>query len=380
MTPVPTPPDLRALTTLRFLAAFWVVLYTAWPYLDVGFVPVAVTKGYLGVEAFFILSGFILSHVYLEAVGEKRFRYGGFLWARIARVYPLHLLTLFGMIGLGIAATVAGLSIDGSLTDWRALPAHLTMTHAWGLAPSSAFNHPSWSISAEWFAYLSFPAFAFVAWRLRDRPLLATGLAVALALGLYAAFQPLAGYALTEATFRWGVLRIVPCFALGCALYLIHRRGGIRFAGPVAFVSGVAVLASASLGWWDAITVLAAGGLILGLGSLGNARAGVLGSRLGVYLGEISYSIYMVCAPVLLLTTNVAARITGADDKQFHIIVWLALVAAIPATAMLTYHLVERPARNALRGLAARRAERAHAAKARTNSPERVLQPSETIV
>jgi peptidoglycan/LPS O-acetylase OafA/YrhL len=145
-------------------------------------------------------------------------------------------------------------------------------------------------------------------------------------------------------------------------------------------VSGVAVLASASLGWWDAITVLAAGGLILGLGSLGNARAGVLGSRLGVYLGEISYSIYMVCAPVLLLTTNVAARITGADDKQFHIIVWLALVAAIPATAMLTYHLVERPARNALRGLAARRAERADAAKARTNSPERVLQPSETIV
>jgi peptidoglycan/LPS O-acetylase OafA/YrhL len=62
MTPVPTPPDLRALTTLRFLAALWVVLYTAWPHLDVGFVPVAVTKGYLGVETFFILSGFCQSH------------------------------------------------------------------------------------------------------------------------------------------------------------------------------------------------------------------------------------------------------------------------------------------------------------------------------
>ena len=42
MTPVPTPPDLRALTTLRFFAALWVVLYTAWPHLDVGFTPVAV--------------------------------------------------------------------------------------------------------------------------------------------------------------------------------------------------------------------------------------------------------------------------------------------------------------------------------------------------
>jgi len=380
MTPVPTPPDLRALTTLRFLAALWVVLYTAWPHLDVGFVPVAVTKGYLGVETFFILSGFILSHVYLEAAGEKRFRYGGFLWARIARVYPLHLITLFGMIGLGVAATAAGLSIDASLTDWRALPAHLTLTHAWGLATSSAFNHPSWSISAEWAAYLSFPAFAFVAWRLRDRPVLATVLAVVFALGLYAAFQPLAGYSLTEATFRWGALRIVPCFALGCALYLVHRRGGIPFAGPVALISGVGVLASASLGLWDAITVLAAGALILGLGSLENARAGVLGSKFGVYLGEISYSIYMVCAPVLLLTTNVAARLTGADDKRFHIIVWLALLATIPVAAMLTYHLVERPARKALRGWSDRRAERADAAKARTNSPERVLQPSETIV
>ena len=284
------------------------------------------------------------------------------------------------MIGLGVAATVAGLSIDGSLTDWRALPAHLTLTHAWGLAPLSAFNHPSWSISAEWFAYLSFPAFAFVAWRLRDRPVLATGLAAVFALGLYAAFEPLAGYSLTEATFRWGMLRIVPCFALGCALYLVHRRGGVPFAGPVALVSAVVMMASASLGLWDAVTVLAAGGLILGLGSLDNARAGILGSKFGVYLGEISYSIYMVCAPVLLLTTNVAARLTGADDKRFHIIVWLALVAAIPVAAMVTYHLVERPARKAMRGYADRRAARAAAAKARTDSPERGLQPSETIV
>lgn len=380
MISAPTPPDLRALTGLRFLAALWVVLYTAWPHLDVSWVPVAVTKGYLGVETFFILSGFILSHVYLEAVGEKRFRYGGFLWARMARVYPLHLVTLFSMIGLGLAAGVAGLSIDGSLTDWRSLPANLTLTHAWGLAPSSAFNHPSWSISAEWAAYLGFPAFAFVAWRMRNRPVLATLLAAAFALGLYAVFQPLAGYSLTEATFRWGALRIVPCFALGCALYLIHRRGGIPFAGRVALTSGALVVASASLGLWDAVTVLAAGGLILGLGSLDNARSGVLGSRLGVYLGEISYSIYMVFAPVLLVMTNVAALLTGADDKRFHFIVWLAVVATIPVTAMVTYHLIERPARRVLRGIADRRAERSAAAKARTNSPERVLQTPETIV
>src|SRR5690606_25416330 len=124
MTPVQTPPDLRALTSLRFLAALWVVMFSAWPHLDVDFTPVAVTKGYLGVEVFFVLSGFILSHVYLEAAGRREgFSYRGFLWARIARVFPLHLVTLAGMIGLGVVATLAGIAVSESLIDWRSLPA-----------------------------------------------------------------------------------------------------------------------------------------------------------------------------------------------------------------------------------------------------------------
>ena len=381
MTPVQTPPDLRSLTSLRFLAALWVVLFAAWPHLDVGFVPVAVTKGYLGVEVFFVLSGFILSHVYLDAAGSREsFSYRGFLWARIARVYPLHLVTLAGMIALGAGATVAGLSVSDSLLDWRSLPAHLSLTHAWGLASSAAFNHPSWSISAEWFAYISFPAFAWVAWRMRARPVLATALAAGAALILYAVFEPVAGFSLTEATFRWGALRIVPCFALGCALYLIHRRAPAPHAGWVAGTSAVGLVACASLGLWDPLVVLFAGGLILGLGGLDNARAGVLASKPAVYLGEISYSVYMVCAPVLLLGVNVAARLTGADDKRLHGIVWLAVLALIPIAAAATYHVVERPARKALRALAARNGPASAAAALGANSPERVLQPSKTIV
>ncbi|HYC73643.1 acyltransferase [Brevundimonas sp.] len=381
MTPVQTPPDLRALTTLRFLAALWVVLFAAWPHLDVDLVPVAVTKGYLGVEVFFVLSGFILSHVYLEAAGRGAgFSYRGFLWARIARVFPLHLVTLAGMIALGVGATVAGLTVSESLLDWRSLPAHLSLTHAWGLASSAAFNHPSWSISAEWFAYLGFPVFAFAAWKMRERPALATAIAAAAALALYAGFERAAGFSLTEATFRWGALRIVPCFALGCALYLIHRRAPVRHGGLIALACGAGVIACASLALWDPLAVLFAGGLILGLGGLDNDRAGVFASKAGVYLGEISYSIYMVCAPVLLLGVNVAARLTGADDKRLHVIVWLGVIALIPIAAAVTYHLVERPARKALRGLAARNGSASHAAVAQANSPERVLQPSKTIV
>lgn len=380
MTPVATPPDLRPLTTLRFLAAAWVVLYTAWPHLDVGFVPVAVAKGYLGVEVFFVLSGFILSHVYLAQAGEKRFSYRGFLWARIARVYPLHLTTLAGMIGLGLAATAAGLSIDPSLTDWRALPAHLTLTHAWGLAPLSAFNHPSWSISAEWFAYLAFPAFAACAWSMRHRPWLAVGLVGAASLALYAFFEQVAGFSLTEATFRWGALRILPCFAFGCALYLIHRQGPLRRAGTISVLCAAGLLTSASLGLWDPVVVGFAGGLILTLASVPNEQAGPLASRSGVYLGEISYSVYMVCAPVLLLVTNLGARALAAEDKRFELLVWLLMISAVVVAAMLTYHLVERPARGALRRIGQARETHAAGEGGGADSRERVLQPSKTIV
>lgn len=380
MTPVSPPADLRALTSLRFLAAAWVVMYTFWPDLNVGLVPVAVTKGYLGVETFFILSGFILSHVYLQAAGEKQFRYGGFLWARVARVYPLHLATLAGVMALGLAAVAAGMTIHGDVLSWASLPAQLTMTHAWGLAPAAGFNHPSWSISAEWFAYLAFPAFSFVAWRLRSRPWLAVAGAALFLAGLYLAFETVAGFSLTEATFRWGALRIVPCFALGCALYLAYRRAPLKRAGLWTAGFATAMAVSASLGAWDGVTVLLAGGLILGLASLTNAGAGWLASKPAVYLGEISYSIYMVCVPWQILAVNLAARMTGAEDKRLSVAVWLAVVALLPVVAAASYHLLERPARTALRALSDRRRARREAAAAMVNSPERVLQPSETIV
>lgn len=373
----PTPVDLRPLTALRFMAALWVVFYTFWPNLDVGFLPNLAAKGYLGVELFFVLSGFILSHVYLNAFAEKRFSYRGFLWARIARVYPLHLFTLLGVMALGLGAVAVGMSIDDSVLSWKTLPAHLLMLHAWGLAGEAGWNHPSWSISAEWFAYLAFPLFALAAWPLRKRPWVATAGAAVFLMGLYAAFERLAGFPLTEATFRWGALRIVPCFAYGCALYLVYRRAPLPRAGLLALSAAVVMVGSASVLAWDAVTVLAAGLLILALASIPDGRAGWLGSRPAVYLGEISYSVYMVCAPWQILAVNLAARATGADDKRLHVLVWLGIILGLIAAAAATYHLIERPARQALREMAdRRRAPVDHTAK----QSETVLQPSDTIV
>ena len=176
--PASAPEDLKPLTALRFFAAAWVVAFDYWPRLT-PHVPVMLRRGHLGVEVFFVLSGFILSHVYGRKVGEGGFRYGGFLWARLARIYPVHLTTLAGLGLLVAAARMGGAQEGEGVVRLGALPAELTLTHAWGFAPIGGWNHPSWSLSAEWFAYLSFPAFAAAAWALRARPRLATALAVA---------------------------------------------------------------------------------------------------------------------------------------------------------------------------------------------------------
>ena len=226
------------------------MLYHYWPTLDVGVASplIVATKGYLGVEAFFTLSGFILCHVYLSGFGEGRF--------------PLRRLPVEPP-GAGLSAASGhpgghGLhgdrrrpgrasSVDPNILSWEARCRPICCClQAWGLAPVAAWNHASWSISAEWFAYLTFPAFAFAAWRCAQRPLVAVASALALIAALYPAFQALAGYPLTEATIRWGALRIVPCFAYGCALHALWRSGRVpgSLSGPGAILAAVAVVAA----------------------------------------------------------------------------------------------------------------------------------------
>lgn len=360
--------NIKPLTSLRFFAAFWVVLFHYWPKLAVPFTPAFVDKGYLGVELFFILSGFILCHVYLSSVGEGRFKYGSFLWARLARVYPLHLATLAGVGLLAAAALALGLSIDRNILSWTSLPANVLMLHAWGLAPVAGWNHPSWSISAEWFAYLSFPAFAWLALKLRARPYAALAGAVAFMALLYTGFEAVAGFPLTRATIAWGALRIVPCFALGCATYLVWRAGAAAGAadrrnqaalGALFFGAGIAV--SAQFGAPDAVIVAGFSGLILSLAKLARSGSSFGSHPAFVYLGEISYSVYMICIPWQLLFVNVAAKVLHLSDKKLPWFVWLIFIISLVPLSAASYHLIEKPARERMKLMAAKRRDHAFA-------------------
>ena len=351
--------QIKPLTSLRFIAATWVILYTWIHELNV---PVAfdlIDKGYLGVDLFFILSGFILSYVYLEGFGEGRFNYGEFVNHRLARIYPLHIATLaFTLVLIGGAA-LKGVQLDPNAGNWASLPAHLFLVQAWGLAPAASFNHPSWSISAEWLAYLTFPLTAAAAWALRKRPLTAVALAIAVLAVLYTAFQMIAGFPLTHATFQWGALRIVPTFLYGASLYLAWRAGAVntsRVASLGAAIASLTVILAASFARADLLIVIALGLLVLSLAGMGRDESGrpgwgILSSPILVYLGEISFATYMIYVPWKWVYLKAANAILGTDHQSLPLVWWLAGLLALVPLSMLAHHLIEIPARKFVRNL-----------------------------
>ena len=94
-----------ALDGLRAIAAYWVLFF----HLEIFIAGVTTksvsqifAKGYLGVDIFFVLSGFVLAHVYAERADSSDLNYGRFLWARLARIYPLHLITFIALVPVAI--------------------------------------------------------------------------------------------------------------------------------------------------------------------------------------------------------------------------------------------------------------------------------------
>lgn len=113
------------------------------------------------VSFFFVLSGFILTYNYADSLlkGLSASDYKRFVWDRLARVYPVHVLTLL------LVVPIAMLSPNHPL-DWRALPFHLLLLQCWWPSSSppwfSYLNTPSWSISCEWFFYVLAPLAIFL--------------------------------------------------------------------------------------------------------------------------------------------------------------------------------------------------------------------------
>lgn len=346
------PTDIRPLTSLRIAAALWVLVYHFRDHLglEIGGFGLA-AKGYLGVDLFFILSGFILSHVYLRAWEERRFNYGSFLWARLARIYPMHLVTLGATLAIWFAAQKLGAAFDPVAFDLAALPKHLLLIHAWGTAPTVQWNFPSWSISAEWFAYLLFPAAAAASLAMRRWALAGVMAAGALFAAMFLAAQG-RGLLFTEMTAQVGALRIIPSFLMGAALHRLGQTTNLPRA--VAWsASGAALLwiaLAATLGLSDLVIWPALALLIFGLAETAKSDPqSLVGAPVLVYLGEVSYAVYMTHLPVDIAYFHGLELIVPGLSGAAAWTAWAGVFVACLAASIIAYHLVERPARTWMR-------------------------------
>jgi peptidoglycan/LPS O-acetylase OafA/YrhL len=355
-----------SLTGIRALAALLVLGLHTDQNLPAGVTAILpfLARGYLGVDLFFVLSGFIITHVYLSSLAEptaSAIRI--FLWHRFIRLYPVH-VTVLAILGVLVyVARATGVPFNHP-EQWQAadLLWQLTLLHAWGVTANLGWNAPSWSISAEWFAYLLFPLLAPALIFIHER-LVALSLAVAALAGAAAIFT-IAQWDLNSWVGAPALVRVCGEFLCGAALCRAvglgqtvrpaagsPARGLLRSSGDMLGMAGFLLFligASAGLPDFGLVALLALA--ILGTATAQTLLSRLLGSTALVWLGEISYSIYMVHVPSLLVLRRFWERAgfvhwpVPAKAAAFAV-----TIGAIIALAAMLFYLVERPARIRLR-------------------------------
>ncbi|MCC8395125.1 acyltransferase [Paraburkholderia sp. MMS20-SJTR3] len=338
------------LTGLRAFAALLVVIHHFAD--NEGVLPLGIVhlvdNWVWGVDIFFVLSGFILAYTYLpsRSVTFGWADYRSFIVKRFARVYPLHLLTFLLFVGLWFAAKRVGHEFAHNEVDYTARTAleNVLLVHAWGLDKKLSWNFVSWSISAEWFAYLFlFPLCAKVLSRVSR---LSCGVIVAISWVLLCVYCFLFNDGDLGLT-TFGALRIVPQFLAG---YWLFRLLKTWQPGDLAMCFGLVALlvlmsVSTTLPFLLLpLILLVIAGLAKG-GAIGNA---LFGNRVAVFLGEISFSIYLI-HPLLQIGCNqLVRRLHVPQSPLVALVILLVEVAVVVAGGALGYFLVEVPARRAI--------------------------------
>ncbi len=303
---------LRPLTALRFPAALAVFLWHA-PFTKPFAEPLSL--GYLGVGFFFLLSGFILTYTYRGAYHVR-----DFYVARIARVFPVHLL---GML----LATATLLWIGGE--HWSELPpderalgfiAQVPLLQSWFSSPAIHFgiNGPSWSLSVEAWFYAIFPLLALGFRRLFGR---ATERRVLAAAGALCVCVFALIFCVHVPFNQWAVYVFPPSrtgdFALGMLLgiaYLRRTASATKIDPTILEICAVAGLgvgvfitaaAPAPAHFYAAMMPFSAFAIyIFALG--GGALSRALSHRIPVLLGEASYAFYVIHFWIVHLIANFA--------------------------------------------------------------------------
>ena len=364
----PTINYISSLTPLRGIAALLVVLfhYQAFSIMH-GFPGLLdqinsqfITKGYLWVDFFFILSGFVISHVYGEKLkARSKGVIKNYLWARFSRLYPLHifvmLLLAIQMIGLNLLYPVYAVGWN-AVNTFYAFPIHLFFLQTSGLIDSYSWNVASWSVAAEWWTYIV--AIGLI-------PLLNRGsvrytiLAFILALsGMVFITYQTPDYTL-NAIFALGTVRCIFGFTIGIGLYQAYKsllnRKSIWAKDWFLYVILICLIAILNFGIYDVVVIPFFGAFILCTSLNTGLPYKLLNTKPLVFLGDISYSIYLIHIFWLFfywmwLDLYYIPNYPGVMPAFWDNLLWITiLMTLIISTSAFTYKFVELKAQKKLR-------------------------------
>lgn len=354
---------LPSLTGLRFWAALLVVLYhLSRQYHRLPWISQVVWYGRDGVTFFFVLSGFVLAWSYAGtgtanragkgAGSSARVRTRVFYWRRFARIWPLHVVAT----GIALAVATAPPKPGALLT--------LPLLQAWYRGTASLGNPASWSLSAEAWFYLLFPALLPFLLRRSDRALRRL---LVVACGLALLLWPVGALVADPSVRAWMLdylpLSRTPQFLVGAVAGICVRRG-MRVPVRTGWVVGALLLWHLALLLWNAVAsdtrwygpYSASQMLVTPLFALlvvAAAQRDLDGppSRLGRpwarRLGHWSFAWYLVHQSCLLLVQAMFGR---PHDNTEALAGWLLVAAVSLPLAGALYHWVERPAEAWLRG------------------------------
>lgn len=296
--------------------------------------------GNLGVDVFFVISGFLITSIVKREADAGRFRFANFWARRIRRIAPAMLaVTCASLVftcffvyrpdqaAIGKQASWSLLS-GANIYFWKFVGSY------WGLAASqSPFLH-MWSLAVEEQFYIFLPPAVWLVYRYSPRFLLASCLAVfALSFAAFLYFvhrNPQAAFYLLP-TRAWEL-------AAGCTLAVINprnRRGWHGFLGALGLLVIIASYHLAdAFGWGNVIAVFGSV-LVIAFARQGIAYR-ILANRGLVYIGQLSYSLYLWHWPVIAFPAFMGT----------HLQVWQSLLLSL-GLAVASYYAIERPTRHA---------------------------------
>lgn len=320
----------------------------------VGFhaLPQWVPGGFSGVDIFFVISGFLISTILFENLHNGTFSLAEFYARRVRRIFPALAVVMVACLAFGWVALLANEyeQLGNHTAAGAGFLANVVLWSEAGYFDNETATKPLqhlWSLGVEEQFYILWPPLLWVAWR-RKIDLLGVTLGV-----LAVSFALNIGGVRADkiATFYWPLTRFWELLAGGLLAWLtVHRTAMLarverRFAnvlstaGAITLGAGVALIDSGAAfpGWWAVLPVAGAGLMILA-GEQGWINRAVLSNRVLVWVGLISYPLYLWHWPLLSFAGIVQGESPGPVTRAVVVLVAILL-------AWLTWQLIEKPLR-----------------------------------